>query len=251
MHGLSGSQLSSTDKCTAEEMLDMRSLTVDLAVAPCSGEGIDVTVPRIKFGKVLEILLWIAALAVLAQNIALVWQNRRLRDAQAPQIAAGAQLQMIAGLTLDGRIEPVNLPVAGSKLFVITFSPGCSACQANQEEWMKLANTLKRSGVRVLWVSRDPVDITRDYCLKHGIPLSDALADPPYRTYLQLRLARVPNTVLVGAGGVVEKVWAGRLDPTGWNSVYAYFGERQNPASAAQSAVNLAAASCGSAGNCK
>ena len=51
---------------------------------------------------------------------------------------------------------------------------------------MKLANTLKRDGVRVLWVSRDPVGITRDYCLKHGIPMSDVLADPPYRTYLQL-----------------------------------------------------------------
>ena len=206
--------------------------------------------PQTKLGKAIEVLLCIAALAVLAANIALLRENRRLREATAPQIAARTQLQMLAGLTLEGHIEPVNLPTAGSKLFVITFSPGCPACQANQEEWMKLANTLKRDGVRVLWVSRDPVGITRDYCLKHGIPLSDALADPPYRTYIQLGLARVPNTVLVGAGGVVEKVWAGRLDPAGWNSVYAYFGERQDATSAAQPAVDLTAASCASTKNC-
>jgi peroxiredoxin len=206
--------------------------------------------PQTKLGKAIEALLCVAALAVLATNIALLRENRHLRETTAPQIAARTQLQMLAGLTLDGHIEPVNLPAPGSKLFVITFSPGCPACQANQEEWMKLASTLKRDGVRVLWVSRDPVGITRDYCLKQGIPLSDVLADPPYRTYLQLGLARVPNTVLVGAGGVVEKVWAGRLDPAGWNSVYAYFGERQDATSAAQPAVDLTAASCASTKNC-
>jgi len=206
--------------------------------------------PQTKLGKAIEVLLCIAALAVLAANIALLRENRHLREAAAPQIAERTQLQMLAGLTLDGHSEPVNLPGAASKLFVITFSPGCPACQANQEGWMKLANTLKRDGVRVLWVSRDPVGITRDYCLKHGIPLSDALADPPYRTYRQLGLARVPNTVLVGAGGVVEKVWAGRLDPAGWNSVYAYFGERQDATSAAQHAADLTAASCASTKNC-
>lgn len=209
------------------------------------------TMQKNKFSKVIAVLLWLAALGVITENILLFRQNQRLLQARAPQIAEGAQLRMLAGLTLDGHIEPVDPPAAGSKLVVIAFSPGCSACQANQEEWMKLANTLKRNGVRALWVSRDPVDITRDYCLKHGIPLSDVLADPPYRTYLQLGLARVPNTVLLGAGGMVEKVWAGRLDPAGWNSVYAYFGERQDAASAAQPAMALTAAGCGSAMNCK
>jgi peroxiredoxin len=212
------------------------------------------TMSKSKFSKAITMLLWLAALGVLTENIFLFRQNHRLLQASAPQIAERTQLQMLAALTLDGRIEPVNLPATGSKLLVITFSPGCPACQANQEGWTKLASTLGQKGVRVLWLSRDPIDITRDYCLKHGIPLSDTLADPPYRTYLQLGLARVPNTVLVGAGGMVEKVWAGRLDLAGWNSVYAYFGD-QDAASAAQSTVGLTANGCGtvdsSAKNCK
>ncbi len=215
------------------------------------------TPPKIKLGKAIEVLLWVAALAVLAENIALFRQNRRLLEAAAPQINAGTQLRMLSGLALDGRVEPVSLPSAGSQLLIITFSPGCPACQANQEGWTKLANTLEQKGVRVLWVSRDPIEITRDYCLKHGIPLSEALADPPYRTYLQLGLARVPNAVLVRPGGTVEKVWGGRLDQAGWNAMFAYFGERQDAASAARSAVGAVSTGCGpelanaSAKNCK
>jgi peroxiredoxin len=189
------------------------------------------TQPKTRFNKVMEILLGLAGLGVLAENIFLFQQNRRLNEALAPQISAGAQLQMLSGVAFDGRLEPVALPTAGSKLLIITFSPGCPACQANQDGWMRLASKLEQEGVRVLWVSRDPIEITREYCVKHGIPLSGTLADPPYKTFAQLGLARVPNTVLVGAEGRVEKVWAGRLDQAGWDTMFAYFGERQETAS--------------------
>ena len=192
---------------------------------------------RPKFEKTIATLLWIAALGVLAENVALFRENRRLLELAAPQIAAGAQLQMLSALTLDGRVEPVNLRSGDSKLLIITFSPGCPACRANQEGWTNLASLLKAKGVRVLWVSRDRIDVTREYCLKHGIPLIDVVADPPYRTYLQLGLARVPNTMLV-SGGTVEKVWAGRMDPAGWNSMFADFGERGAATSAARKEID-------------
>ncbi len=204
------------------------------------------TQPKSRLNKVMEIFLWLVALGVLAENVFLFLQNRRLSEALAPQITAGTQLQMLAGIGFDGRLEPVALPSADSKLLIITFSPGCPACQANQEGWMKLAGTLEQRGVRVLWVSRDSIEITRDYCLKHGILLSDTLADPPYRTFAQLGLARVPNTLLVGAEGRVEKVWAGRLDQAGWNTMFAYFGERQEIASPLQSQVGTSPTGCGS-----
>ena len=204
------------------------------------------TQSKSRFNKVMEIFLWLVALGVLAENVFLFLQNRRLSEALAPQIAAGTQLQMLAGIGFDGHLEPVTLPAAGSKLLIITFSPGCPACQANQDGWMKLAGVLEQRSVRVLWVSRDPIEITRDYCLKHGIRLSDTLADPPYRTFAQLGLARVPNTLLVGTEGRVEKVWAGRLDQASWNTMFAYFGERQETASPLQSQVGTNQLGCGS-----
>jgi len=194
----------------------------------------------------MEILLWLAGLGVLAENIFLFLQNRHLSEALAPQITAGTQLRMLSGVALDGRLKPVTLPSADSKLLIITFSPGCPACQANQDGWMRLASSLERRGVRVLWVSRDPIEITRDYCLKHDIHLFDTLADPPYRTFAQLGLARVPNTLLVGAGGRVEKVWAGRLDQAGWNTMFAYFGELRETASPLRSQVGANPTDCGS-----
>ena len=182
-----------------------------------------------RFGKGIEILIWLVGLGLLGENILLLRQNRTLHEALAPQITAGAHFERLAGFALDGSIQPLLLPSADSKLLIITFSPSCPACQANQEGWMKLASALEQKDVRVVWLSRDPVEITRDYCMKHGIHLADTLADPPYGTYVQLCLARVPNAVLVRAGGTVEKVWAGRLDQAGWKSMFAYFSEREAP----------------------
>ena len=200
----------------------------------------------IRFGKVLEILLCLAGLGVLAENVFLLHQNRRLEEALAPQITAGAHLQKLVGLGLDGRFQAQALPSADSKLLIITFSPACPACQTNQEGWMKLAGILEQKGVRVLWVSRDSMEITRDYCMKHGIRLLDVVADPPHRTYVQLGLARVPNTLLVGANGTVEKVWAGRLDQAGWDTMFAYFGEREETASRTRVEVGAGTTDCGS-----
>ena len=52
-------------------------------------EGIHVTVPRIKLGKAIEVVIFIAALGVLAENIVLLRENRRLRETAAWQIPAG------------------------------------------------------------------------------------------------------------------------------------------------------------------
>ena len=72
-----------------------------------------VAMPKIRFGKALEILLWVVAVGVLAENAVLFRQNRRLSEALAPQITAGTQLQVLTGLALDGRVQSLSLPAAG------------------------------------------------------------------------------------------------------------------------------------------
>jgi len=74
------------------------------------------TKPKIRFSTAIEILLWLAGLGVLAENIVLLHENRRLGEALAPQISAGTQLQMLSGVALDGRLEPVALPAVLSHL---------------------------------------------------------------------------------------------------------------------------------------
>ena len=175
----------------------------------------------------IEVLVWLAGLSVLAANIVLLHRYRKLEETVAPQIVSGAHIEILSGLGLDGHLQTLDLPSGNSKLLIITFSPGCPACQANQERWQKLASALRQKGVRVIWFSRDPVDVTKDYCTRHGIDVSDVFADPPYRSYLQLGLSRVPNTLLVGTGGQVEHVWAGRLDAASWTSLFSLVGLQQ------------------------
>ena len=181
----------------------------------------------LRFSKTFEVLVWLAGLSVLAANIILVHRNRKLEEAVAPQIISGAHIEMLSGLGLDGHFQTLDPSSLNSKLLIITFSPGCSACRANQEGWKKLGAVLQQKGVRIIWFSRDPVNVTRAYCTRQGIHLSDVMADPSHTSYLQLGLSRVPNTLLVGTGGQVEQVWAGRLDSAGWASLFAYFGEEE------------------------
>jgi len=200
----------------------------------------------IRFSKLLEFLLALAGLAVIAINVVLLRQNLSLRQTLAPQITPGTRLENLSGVALDGRLQQLALPSGDSRLVIITFSPSCPACQANQEGWMQLASTLEQQGIRTLWVSRDPVDETKTYCVKHGMRLSNTLADPPYGTYLQLGLARVPNIVVVRGDSTVEKVWVGRLDQAGWDSIFTYFSERKEAISSDEVNVGISSTGCGS-----
>jgi peroxiredoxin len=204
---------------------------------------------RLVLRTAFQALLWCGGLAVLLQNLVLLRQNRQLRDLQltsGTEIAVGTRLRSLVGLTLDGRLRAVTLPLAGPGLLVVTFSRGCPACRANQQGWTALARQAEERGWDVLWVSRDTVDVTRDYCLKEHIPLSAALADPPYRTYVQLALKAVPKTVVVRRDGTVDRVWRGLLDGTRWGDVFAYFGTTDPGTRRAGDAYTPPGGGCGS-----
>jgi hypothetical protein len=96
---------------------------------------------------------------------------------------------------------------------------------------------LRNRGWRIAWISRDPVELTADYCRERQMPLTEVYADPPYRTYTQLSLKAVPNTVVVGTDGLVEKVWHGRIDQDAAQSVLAYFGISESMPAASSNGV--------------
>jgi len=104
-----------------------------------------------------QVLLGCAAVAVLIQNFILLRQNRQLRDIQLTAgtvIGVGTRLRNLAGLSLDGQLRTLPSPTAGAGLLLITFSPGCPACRANQSGWADLARRVEQRGWSVLWVSR-------------------------------------------------------------------------------------------------
>jgi len=175
----------------------------------------------------LRTLLFCLATGVLLHNLYLLRVNRTLRQSASftpPEIQEGRTLGDLSGVNMNGELDLLALPTEDTKLIIITMSPGCPACRSNQSGWAKLASGLKTSDHwRIAWVSRDSVDLTKRYFREVSLPPSKVIADPLHGTYLQLGLQTVPHMIVVGRGGVVEKVWRGRLTAAQWIEVADYF----------------------------
>lgn len=175
--------------------------------------------------KALEVALWLAVVGALAENLVLVRQNRRLREVPSDaQMQVGEHLTKLSGVDLAGEIQPISFPDGPSQTVLVTFSPNCPFCRRTEPIWAALSRSLRDRGVRMLWVSRDSVDETKHYCEEVGISSSDVFADPPNGTFRQLGLEAVPNTVVIGSGGTIEKVWTGALNRANTSQLFAYFG---------------------------
>jgi len=174
---------------------------------------------------VLPTLVACGTAALLVQNFIILRENRELRSRPAlPLVAEGKRVRDLKGLNLEGKTRKIELTGPALKLLVIAFSPNCPFCRANQKSWQRLEREVRQRGWEVVWLSRDPVDVTRPYCLEHGIPFWEAIAEPTVQTYFQLGLASVPGTIAIGPDGVVRKVWSGEFRSDSWSQLSAYFG---------------------------
>lgn len=159
---------------------------------------------------------------VLIQNLYLNRELQKLRE-PSTEIPQGTHLGRIEGYSIEGKLKVLTKNDLDHAL-LITFSPTCGSCLKNADEWSVLVDQLhQKGGWHVFWISRDSFDMTRTYCLEHHIPQEDVLADPPYRTYLQMRMQGVPSTLIVESGAV-KKQWIGPLQPTQWGDIFASFG---------------------------
>ena len=176
-------------------------------------------------GRLLTASICCAAVGLLIQNIILQREIRNLRSQPTfPALSTGQRIGSLAGLALDGTPRKIALSGQKCKLMVIAYSPSCLFCRNNHRGWVNTAGQARQNGWRVVWLSRDPVEVTQEYCNQQGIPAEDAIAEPTVRTYLKFGLVSVPTTIAIGADGVVEKVWSGELHADGWRELSAYFG---------------------------
>jgi hypothetical protein len=168
--------------------------------------------------KSLNFLLALLVVALIAENIVLVRQNNRLKT-QLPLPSAlvvhrEEPLLDIGGVGFDGKFHTVEMPRSVAEhLLVFTFAPRCPECVLSKSFDASLSEQAKKLGWRTLWISRGSPEETRAFCEANGIPLEEALVNPPYATYVRLGLAAVPQVVAVGENGKVDEVWLGRLTP--------------------------------------
>ncbi len=181
-----------------------------------------------------KLIVTLLVLGVLGQNIALIWQTRELKKrlelAVNKEFNPGEVLPDFAGIDFNNQYVKIGFNGSNKKFLLITFSTGCPACRANLPNWLALSRKLDRNQWQVVWLSRDPLDMTREYCSEENI--SDrVLSEFPLRTYNLLGLRGVPQTVVTDSQGKIEKVWVGQLDDKGWADVASYFSSQQQIAS--------------------
>lgn len=166
-------------------------------------------------GKPLNLVLVLLVVALIAENIILLRQNRRLKTElplpSALAVHRDQPLHDIGGVGFDGRFHTIDIPRAGEHLLIFTFAPGCPECVASKSFDTALSEQAKKLGWRTLWISRGNPEETRAYCNASDIPVEETLVNPPYATYLRLGLAAVPQLVAVSENGKVDEVWLGRL----------------------------------------
>ena len=180
--------------------------------------------------KSLNFALLLLVVALIAENIILLRQNRALKTElplpSALVVHREGPLHDIGGVGFDGRFHTVDMPrSAAEHLLIFTFAPGCPECVASKSFDTALSEQAKKLGWRTVWISRGNPEETRAYCNASDIPLEETLVNPPYATYLRLGLAAVPQLVAVGENGRVDEVWLGRLTPESTKSVAQFLSD--------------------------
>jgi peroxiredoxin len=182
---------------------------------------------KVSWFKLIVTLLFVG---ILCQNIVLLWQTRELRNRLEltvnKEFEPGEVLPDFAGIDFNKQYVKIGFNESRKKFLLITFSTGCPACYANLPNWLALSEKLDRNQWQVVWLSRDPFDMTRAYCAEKNIS-DQVLSEFPLRTYNLLGLRGVPQTAVTDSHGTIEKVWVGQLDDKGWSDVASYFSSQQ------------------------
>jgi len=163
---------------------------------------------------------WLLALGLLAETLVLARQNERLKMAPPPPslgslfVAPGEVVGELAGVGRQGRYERVALPGVGSSMVVATLSPGCLSCTDEGPQLKLLLGSAPGYGWRALVVSHGRPQDTAAFVKTQLLRGTDWIADPSYVTYNDLGLTAVPQIILLGPGGVVQKAWHGAVTDT-------------------------------------
>jgi len=109
---------------------------------------------------------------------------------------------------LDGTVQHVSYP-KGSTTLILFFLSGCSHCHKQIPEWNRFYESRpKRLQVWGLLLDREPPGFFM------AIPVAFPVLRSPGREFAEtFKVRRVPMTLRVGGGGVVEDIGMGEQEP--------------------------------------
>jgi len=172
------------------------------------------------FGKTFQRITGIIVVAFLAVEVILLsTQNRELKNRLAMLLGNGIYGSLKAGETvppftandINGNSVEITYDNMNSKTLLLVFSTTCSACERNLPNWSEIASRLKGSSRRVIGISLDAPDSTRQYVLENELQFTVLV--PAEKKFLQdYKISYTPQTIVINPQGRVKQIWNGVLD---------------------------------------
>lgn len=153
--------------------------------------------------------VWLLSMVVAVMNVLLIKENSALRAVSRPPTAVADRITELSGIGLDGRVFSVPFE-PGRRYLVFTFSGGCGYCKSSARGWQTIQSQLDLSTWTVVWVSQDSRGQLKDFADEADLQ-GLVLTDVPYRTYRQLGLAAVPQSIVLSDDGRVLGSVGGEL----------------------------------------
>jgi hypothetical protein len=157
------------------------------------------------------VILAVVALITLNTHRTNLALRDAIRKANTTVVAAGDFVGEVSGTTASGTYARYRLLGTPLGSLVIAMSPQCGFCQRSMWSWRQLSAHARRLGLQVVWVNRDALRSDPTGQTLFGWD-PDVVADPTYTTFVSLKLMTVPQTIVIGADGIVKHAIAGAVD---------------------------------------
>jgi len=112
-----------------------------------------------------------------------------------------------AGQRLTGT-SALSFKAAPKTLILVTAST-CHYCSESMPFYQHLRGLAQSSGVRMVAVTAEKVDLNRDYLSRNGVTVDSVVSDVDAK----VRVAATPTLILVGSDGTILQSWIGKLNP--------------------------------------
>lgn len=144
------------------------------------------------------IALILVSLIIVAQ---LAKQNRYISELveHGKDFAVGDKAYTFSAIDLTGQ----QIDTKAANVVLIFFSTTCESCVETIDSWKKLYENYSTKGIKVIGISADPRERTKQFVKKYGLPFS-ILSDADHTIGWKYRVRYVPLIVLVDHEGKIR-----------------------------------------------
>jgi peroxiredoxin len=163
----------------------------------------------------LNLLVYLALIALAAEVVFLVIQNRRLQAqivalTRSPEtLKKGEKVESVNLVSISGAKEELSFGADAPHRLLYVFNTRCPACQKTLPVWKQLAAEMPTL-IQVMGIANDSLSAITNYQKEHALnyPIF-VVADTLFKSKYKISL--VPQTMLLDGSGTVLDLWSGVL----------------------------------------